>query len=285
MLKIENLTFRYPGRKTPAIDNLSMAFEGGAVYGLLGSNGAGKSTLLYLIAGLLTPQSGEVTLKGVNTRRRLPQTLSDIFIVPDELTLPAVTLDTFVKINAPFYPRFSEQDMYRHLATFEVGDVTRYKLTSLSLGQRKKVFMSFALACNTSLLLMDEPTNGLDIPSKAAFRRFIASSVTDDKTIIISTHQVRDIDKIIDHVVIMDNQTVLLNSSMSEISRKLAFISTADSELINSALVSLPAVGGAQIVIANDGSYDTEANLELLFDLATTKRETINSMFNTVNKQ
>ena len=132
---------------------------------------------------------------------------------------------------------------------------------------------------------MDEPTNGLDIPSKAAFRRFIASSVTDDKTIIISTHQVRDIDKIIDHVVIMDNQTVLLDSSLSEISRKLAFISTADSELINSALVSLPAVGGAQIVIANDGSYDTEVNLELLFDLATTKRETINSMFNTVNKQ
>lgn len=285
MLKIENLTFRYPGRKTPAIDNLSMTFEGGAVYGLLGSNGAGKSTLLYLIAGLLTPKSGEVTLKGVNTRRRLPQTLSDIFIVPDELTLPAVTLGTFVKINAPFYPRFSEQDMYRHLATFEVGDVTRYKLTSLSLGQRKKVFMSFALACNTSLLLMDEPTNGLDIPSKAAFRRFIASSVTDDKTIIISTHQVRDIDKIIDHVVIMDNQTVLLDSSMSEISRKLAFISTADSERINSALVSLPAVGGAQIAIANDGSYDTEVNLELLFDLATSKRETINSMFNTVNKQ
>lgn len=283
MLKIENLTFRYPGRKQAVIEDFSLTLENGGIYGLLGPNGAGKSTLLYLISGLLTPKSGEVTNKGINTRLRLPETLADIFIVPEELTLPPVTLDTYVKMNAPFYPRFSHEDLQRHLATFEVCDIAHYKLSTLSMGQKKKVFMSFALACNTSLLLMDEPTNGLDIPGKVAFRRFIASSATDDKIIVISTHQVRDIDRILDHIIIMDEHKVLLNSSINEISSKLAFIATADRELIDNALVSQPAVGGAQIVIANDGTYDTEVNLESLFELVTTRRDLINALFNANN--
>lgn len=283
MLKIENLTFRYPGRKQAVIEDFSLTLENGGIYGLLGPNGAGKSTLLYLISGLLTPKSGEVTNKGINTRLRLPETLADIFIVPEELTLPPVTLDTYVKMNAPFYPRFSNEDLQRHLATFEVSDIAHYKLSTLSMGQKKKVFMSFALACNTSLLLMDEPTNGLDIPGKVAFRRFIASSATDDKIIIISTHQVRDIDRILDHIIIMDEHKVLLNSSINEISSKLAFIATADRELIDKALISQPAVGGAQIVIANDGTYDTEVNLESLFELVTTRRDLINALFNANN--
>lgn len=283
MLKIENLTFRYPGRKQAVIEDFSLTLENGGIYGLLGPNGAGKSTLLYLISGLLTPKSGEVTNNGINTRLRLPETLADIFIVPEELTLPPVTLDTYVKMNAPFYPRFSNEDLQRHLATFEVSDIAHYKLSTLSMGQKKKVFMSFALACNTSLLLMDEPTNGLDIPGKVAFRRFIASSATDDKIIIISTHQVRDIDRILDHIIIMDEHKVLLNSSINEISSKLAFIATADRELIDKALISQPAVGGAQIVIANDGTYDTEVNLESLFELVTTRRDLINTLFNANN--
>lgn len=283
MLKIENLTFRYPGRKQAVIEDFSLTLENGGIYGLLGPNGAGKSTLLYLISGLLTPKSGEVTNNGINTRLRLPETLADIFIVPEELTLPPVTLDTYVKMNAPFYPRFSNEDLQRHLATFEVSDIAHYKLSTLSMGQKKKVFMSFALACNTSLLLMDEPTNGLDIPGKVAFRRFIASSATDDKIIIISTHQVRDIDRILDHIIIMDEHKVLLNSSINEISSKLAFIATADRELIDKALISQPAVGGAQIVIANDGTYDTEVNLESLFELVTTRRDLINALFNANN--
>lgn len=283
MLKIENLTFRYPGRKQAVIEDFSLTLENGGIYGLLGPNGAGKSTLLYLISGLLTPKSGEVTNKGINTRLRLPETLADIFIVPEELTLPPVTLDTYVKMNAPFYPRFSNEDLQRHLATFEVSDIAHYKLSTLSMGQKKKVFMSFALACNTSLLLMDEPTNGLDIPGKVAFRRFIASSATDDKIIVISTHQVRDIDRILDHIIIMDEHKVLLNSSINEISSKLAFIATADRELIDKALISQPAVGGAQIVIANDGTYDTEVNLESLFELVTTRRDLINALFNANN--
>lgn len=280
MLNIQNLSFRYPRRSQAVLDDFSLKIDNGGIYGLLGPNGAGKSTLLYLISGLLTPKTGEVKFNGVNTRLRLPETLNDIFIVPEELTLPAVKLDSYVKMNAPFYPRFSYEDMQRHLATFEVGNIARYKLSSLSMGQKKKIFMSFALACNTSLLLMDEPTNGLDIPGKAAFRRFIASSASDDKIIIISTHQVRDIDRILDHVIIMDEHRLLLNESINAITDRLAFLATADKELIDLALVAQPGIGGAQIVIENDGSLDTEVNLESLFELATTRRDIINALFN-----
>lgn len=283
MLTIENLTFSYPRRKQAVIEDFSLTLESGGIYGLLGPNGAGKSTLLYLISGLLTPKNGLVKFKNNDTRRRLPETLNDIFIVPEELTLPPVKLDTYVKMNAPLYPRFSKEDMQRHLATFDAGDIACHKLSSLSMGQKKKVFMCFALACNTSLLLMDEPTNGLDIPGKAAFRRFIASSVSDDKIIMISTHQVRDIDRILDHVIIMDNRNLLLNQPINAIAQRLAFLNTADSDIIRRALVAQPGIGGSQVVIENDGSYDTEVNLETLFELATTRRDVIESLFNRLN--
>ena len=285
MLKLEKLTFSYPRRHEPVVDDFSLDLGEGGIYGLLGPNGAGKSTLLYLISGLLTPKSGRVTIKGIDSSRRLPETLSDIFIVPEELTLPAVRLDAYVKMNAPFYPRFSHEDLQRHLSTFEVNDIARYKLSSLSMGQKKKIFMCFALACNTSLLLMDEPTNGLDIPGKAAFRRFIASSASDDRIIVISTHQVRDIDRILDHVIIMNNRSLLLNETINAITDRLAFLNTSDRELIDRALVAQPGIGNAQIIVPNDGSYDTEVNLETPFELATTRRDVIDSLFNTQRKQ
>jgi ABC-2 type transport system ATP-binding protein len=285
MLKLEKLTFSYPRRHEPVVDDFSLDLGEGGIYGLLGPNGAGKSTLLYLISGLLTPKSGRVTIKGIDSSSRLPETLSDIFIVPEELTLPAVRLDAYVKMNAPFYPRFSHEDLQRHLSTFEVNDIARYKLSSLSMGQKKKIFMCFALACNTSLLLMDEPTNGLDIPGKAAFRRFIASSASDDRIIVISTHQVRDIDRILDHVIIMNNRSLLLNETINAITDRLAFLNTSDRELIDRALVAQPGIGNAQIIVPNDGSYDTEVNLETLFELATTRRDVIDSLFNTQRKQ
>lgn len=164
MLQIHDLTFTYPKQKQPTINGLTFDVNDGGVYGLLGPNGAGKSTLLYLISGLLTPKSGDVTFNGIDTRLRRPSTLSDIFLVPEEFSLPEVKLSEYVRRTSAFYPHFSGEDMKRHLEMLEIeGDPN---LGALSMGQKKKVYMSFALACNTPLLLMDEPTNGLDIPAK-----------------------------------------------------------------------------------------------------------------------
>ena len=229
MITVENLSFTYRKSKRVVLHDFSLSFESGRVYGLLGKNGAGKSTLLYLMSGLLTPKGGKVMFHDTDVRRRLPVTLQDMFLVPEEFELPPVSLVSYIELNSSFYPRFSKEDMIKYLHYFEMDmDIN---LGSLSMGQKKKVFMSFALATNTSLLLMDEPTNGLDIPGKSQFRKFIASGMSDDKTIVISTHQVRDIDKVLDHVLIMDESRVLLDESTSSICEKLFFVESDDREL------------------------------------------------------
>lgn len=277
MLQINDLTFSYRRHWQPVLEKFDMSLESGGIYGLLGPNGAGKSTLLYLIAGALKPDSGNVMFKEINTRRRLPMTLNDIFLVPEEFTLPAVSLDKFLKINAPLYPRFSFEDMKRNLSMFDLD--TDLRLDALSMGQKKKVFMCFALSCNTSLLLMDEPTNGLDIPGKSSFRRFVAESMNDDRIFIISTHQVRDIELLLDHVIVMNNRRVLLNKKIVDILRQLRFIHGATPEQIKDAIYSMPTLGGMSVIMPPDGNEDdeTELDLEMLFDYALNNPVSLNA--------
>ncbi|MCB6721671.1 ATP-binding cassette domain-containing protein [Bacteroides fragilis] len=277
MITVENLSFLYRKSKRAVLHDFSLSLEKGRVYGLLGKNGAGKSTLLYLMSGLLTPKSGKVVYHDVDVRRRLPITLQDMFLVPEEFDLPPVSLISYIELNSPFYPRFSKEDMVKYLHYFEMD--INIDLGALSMGQKKKVFMSFALATNTSLLLMDEPTNGLDIPGKSQFRKFIASGMTDDKTILISTHQVRDIDKVLDHVLIMDNSRVLLNESTMSICDKLFFTESENRELLQSSLFSTPSIQGNFLLLPNESGEDSEINLELLFNATLAVSERISALF------
>lgn len=277
MITVENLSFLYRKSKRAVLHDFSLSLEKGRVYGLLGKNGAGKSTLLYLMSGLLTPKSGKVVYHDVDVRRRLPITLQDMFLVPEEFDLPPVSLISYIELNSPFYPRFSKEDMVKYLHYFEMD--INIDLGALSMGQKKKVFMSFALATNTSLLLMDEPTNGLDIPGKSQFRKFIASGMTDDKTILISTHQVRDIDKVLDHVLIMDNSRVLLNESTMSICDKLFFTESENRELLQSSLFSTPSIQGNFLLLPNESGEDSEISLELLFNATLAVPERISALF------
>lgn len=283
MLQVENISFSYRKGKKNVLHDFSLSLEKGRVYGLLGKNGAGKSTLLYLMSGLLTPKSGKVMYHDTDVRRRLPVTLQDMFLVPEEFDLPPISLISYVELNSQFYPRFSKEDMVKYLHYFELEQ--EQDLGALSMGQKKKVFMSFALATNTSLLIMDEPTNGLDIPGKSQFRKFIASGMSDDRTIIISTHQVRDIDKILDHVVIMDNSHVLLDESTANICSKLLFVESDDRELAKTALYTLPSVQGNFLMLPNTEDEESEINLELLFGAALAASEKIAGMFHSKQKE
>ena len=275
MLQTQNLCKYF--RKQKAVNNVSLNIEKKQIYGLLGPNGAGKSTLLYLMSGLLTPKNGKVMFHDTDVRRRLPVTLQDMFLVPEEFELPSVSLVSYIELNSPFYPRFSKEEMIKYLHYFKMDiDID---LGSLSMGQKKKVFMSFALATNTSLLLMDEPTNGLDIPGKSQFRKFIASGMSDDKTIVISTHQVRDIDKVLDHVLIMDNSRVLLNESTMSICDKLFFTESENRELLQSSLFSTPSIQGNFLLLPNESGEDSEINLELLFNATLAVPERISALF------
>lgn len=266
MLNLENVSFSY-SHKTKLISDFSLFIEPGTVCGLLGANGSGKSTLLYLISGLLRPDAGHITVYGQTPHRRKTEFLQDVFIVPEEFNLPPVRLSDFIRINAPFYPRFDYRHLNKCLKLFDLTDDIH--LAKLSMGQKKKVFLSFALSCHTSLLLLDEPTNGLDISSKRAFRQLVTETMDDSRIIMISTHQVYDIDKIIDHVVITSVEGVLLNAAISEITGRLKFSFTTDRDRVAGALISLPVNGGFSIIepLGNQDE-ETEMNLESLYELA-----------------
>ncbi len=278
MVRIENLTFGYK-RKSRVYEDFSLDIPTGQVVGLLGKNGTGKSTLLYLICAMLRPDKGRVLMKGVDTGKRLPQTLADMFIVPEEYYLPKISLKQYVALNAPFYPKFSNEQLEACLRDFDLpSDV---KLGELSMGQKKKAFISFALAANTSLLLMDEPTNGLDIPSKSQFRKVIASGMSDEKSIIISTHQVRDIDKMLEHLIMIDGNNVLLDHSVNAILDKLYFSEQSMNEPVDDALFVQPSVYGNSVISLNRSGEESPLNLELLFNAVLAERD----KFQTILKQ
>ncbi len=280
MLQINNISFGYNKKRGNLFSDFSLNLEAGNVYGLLGKNGAGKSTLIYLMTGLLTPQSGEALMDGVNVRERLPKTMSDLFLVPEEFDLPRLSIKQYVSINAPFYPNFSMEDMQRYLEIFEMSDYIDVNMHSMSMGQKKKVFMAFAFATNTSVLIMDEPTNGLDIPSKSQFRKLVTTGMSDDRMMLISTHQVRDISDILDHVVIIDNSKVLLNASFADVTNKLAFrpLRAGDEPLF---VVQSP-FGPLAAVRAESGE-ETVVDLEMLFNATLQNPAAINNLFTAKN--
>lgn len=282
MIECNNLTFAY-NKSLPVLNDFNLTISNGGIYGILGKNGAGKSTLLSLMCGLLTPKSGEVLLDGINVRRRLPSTLSNTFLVPEEFELPHISMEEYCRINAPFYPNFDLEDLKHNLEMFEL--TFNINLGQLSMGQKKKAFMSFALACNTGVLIMDEPTNGLDITSKVQFRRFIASHMTDERIIIISTHQVHDIELLLDHIIIVDNRSLLLNQPTANITRRLRFFNTltAPDTEDSSLLFAQRGVGGfANVALrpGDDSDEETDINLESLYELCCRNPMLITRIFN-----
>ena len=277
MFSLNNLSFSYKKRGGDLFHDLSLELATGNIYGLLGKNGAGKSTLINLMTGLLTPKSGEVTLDGNNVRERLPKTMSDIYLIPEEFVMPHLTLKQYVSINAPFYPNYSSDDLQRNLDIFEMGDSMDVKLHSLSMGQKKKVFIAFAFATNTRVLIMDEPTNGLDIPSKSQFRKLVSSGMTDDKMMLISTHQVRDISEILDHVTIIDQSKVLLNAPITDVTRRLAFRPMHEGD---KPLFVQSSVMGSLVVVPADPDEETAVDLEMLFNATLQNPDAINQLFN-----
>lgn len=280
IMQVERIAFNYGWRQQKSVfSDFSLSLERGKVYGLLGLNGAGKSTLIYLMAGLLTPKSGRVTIDGCNVRDRLPSTLGNLFVVPEEFELPHMSLKEYATLNGALYPRFSYDDLLRNLEIFDINPEIK-SLSSLSMGQKKKVLMSFAFATHTDLMLMDEPTNGLDIPGKSQFRRLVAREMSDNRTIVISTHQVRDIDRCIEHVVIIDDSKVLLDESVARITSKLQFVENGTATDAQSAIYSQPSVMGYSIVVPNNGGDETEVNLETLFNATLGNSDKISEIFN-----
>ena len=213
MIDISNVTFEYRKGK-PVLKDFSLSFPQCGVYGLLGKNGTGKSTLLYLISGLLRPRHGEVRVDGMLSANRQPEMLREIFLVPEEYDLPSVSLKSYTRALKSFYPRFSDELLRKCIEVFDLE--MDMQLGTLSMGQKKKVYMCVALATGTRVLLMDEPTNGLDILSKSQFRKVVVQGMEEDKTVLVSTHQVHDVERLLDHVTIINGNQVLMHGPLNE---------------------------------------------------------------------
>ncbi len=276
MVDINNLSFGYKKNKT-LFSDLNLTLEKGRIYGLLGKNGSGKTTLLKQIAGILHPHSGTLQINNEVPQKRTPKVLASYYLIPEEFQTPGITVKTFLKVTAPFYPNFNETSFYEYLKEFNID--TEQKLSKMSYGQKKKVLISFGMASDTPLLISDEPTNGLDIPSKSIFRKLTASALNEDKLFVISTHQVKDIEGIIDTIVVLDEGKIVFNQSIDKVSEKLGF-KTVKSPDDDNILYTEKTFAGYNAVVRNTGNEPSNIDIELLFNSIIAKDSKVIAEFN-----
>jgi len=276
MVEINNLNFGYKKKET-LFSELNLELKEGRIYGLLGKNGSGKTTLLKQIAGLLHPQSGTVSLNDEVPQKRTPKVLASYYMIPEEFETPGINVKTFLKVTAPFYPGFKTKEFYEYLEEFKID--TKQKLNKMSYGQKKKFLISFGMAADTPLLITDEPTNGLDIPSKSIFRKLMASALSENKLFVISTHQVKDIEGIIDTVVVLEDGKIVFNQALENISDKLCFktLKSIDDENV---LYAEKGITGYSAVVRNTGEEASHINTELLFNSIIAKDSKVVNEFN-----
>jgi ABC-2 type transport system ATP-binding protein len=274
MIDIQNLSFSY--KKTPVFDNISLSFREGNIYGLLGENGVGKTTLLKLVCGLQRPTSGTCSVDGLTSHDRLPEMLQRITFLPDEVKLPDnSTPQCFVDELQPFYPNFAQATFLHLMQEFEVTPDRKFK--EMSFGQQKKSLIAASLSLGTDYVLFDEPTNGLDIPSKAQFRSILSRRLEERNTIIISTHQVKDVENLIDPIVILNSNAVLLDASVQRIQQKLFF--EYGGEQRPDALYSEMQPGGFLNVVPNQTGEESQLNIEALFNAVLRNKNTVRELF------
>lgn len=273
MIRIEKLGFSYG--QVPVLKNITMNLEPGRIYGLLGENGVGKTTLLTLLAGLKKPLQGSIDIDGSAPYSRTPQVLETQFYLADEMLPVPMKAAEYARITGEFWPNYKQDTFEEIMELFE--NTSDKKMNEMSTGQLKKTYISFALALGCKYLFLDEPTNGLDIPSKAQFRSALMKYTGEDSTIVISTHQVRDLENIIDPIIILDRQDVLLNASLEDISRKLYF--DYGTQLHPESLYSEQLPGGFIQVYPNAEGADSKVNIEALFNAVHHNKEFIKGLF------
>lgn len=275
MVHIQNLHFSY--RRRPVFSGMDLELLPGHIYGLFGRNGTGKSTLLRSIAGFLFPKQGSIVAMGFTPGKRQPAFLASYFHVPEDFQLPDISLADWIQGISPFYPNFNQRrfDTYTHEFSIPSFD----KLHELSYGQQKKVLISLALATDAPLLLMDEPTNGLDIHSKSQFRKVIAGAIDDSKCILISTHQVNDLQHLIDDIVILEEGKILFNQPIVRIAELLLFKHSFDEQEARKAIYSESTVRGQTLILPNNKGEDSRPDLEMLYKAVLLNGNKINQLF------
>ncbi len=275
MINIEKMSFNYPSQPL-LFNNLDLSIQSGEIHGLLGKNGAGKTTLLKIIAGMRFPVTGSCQAFGYETRKRSPEFLKEIYFVPEEFYTPPISMKRYVDIYAKFYPNFNRESLTTYLQEFELPK--KGNLSAFSYGMKKKFLISFGIATNCKILILDEPTNGLDIPSKSKLRRILASAVNNERSFIISTHQVRDIDQLIDPVLIIEDGKVLFHHTIEEINKKLS-LKQVNNLPTEGVLYSEKTLDGYSMLTERADEDSRAIDIETLFNAVINNKEKINQIF------
>ena len=277
MISIQHLTFGYRKRQT-VLEDLNLELPPGHIYGLLGRNGVGKSSLLHHLCGLLFPDQGSCQVMGQIPGRRAPSFLQQIFLLPEEIYIPDIPIRRYLHMQAPFYPTFDTFLFYAYLKEFNVP--VENTLQGMSYGQKKKVMISFALATRAKVLLLDEPTNGLDIPSKRQFRKIIAGSLREDQLMLISTHQVKDLDSLIDYVLVIEDKKIIIQAPIDQITEKLVFRQVMDLNEITAPIYSEGGLKGHAVVAHNHDLVHSRMDMEMFFNAVLIEKNQILPLFN-----
>jgi ABC-2 type transport system ATP-binding protein len=275
MIDLENVGFRYGRRGQALFTNLNLHLPAGTLCGLLGANGAGKSTLLRLIAGLSFPQSGQCKVLGHQPRQRKPEFLADVFLLPEEFQLPAILSASYENRYGTLYPRFDHPLFHRLLGELQIPH--QQKLSTLSQGQKKKFLLAFGLATQARLLILDEPTNGLDIPSKSLFRRLLIDHFDPARSFLISTHQSHDLQGLIDSVMVLAQGEILLHETVETLESQLQM--TVETRQPVDALYSERTLEGFKVIRQNESGEESRLDLEVVFGLTVTGPARIRELF------
>ncbi len=275
MITTKQLGFAYSRKAKPLFDGLDLELPAGTICGMLGANGAGKSTLLKILAGLIFPQQGRCEVLGYQPGERLPSFLADVFLLPEELHVPALNAQQYASLYGSLYPRFDRSQFFALLNEFMLP-VDR-KASTFSHGQKKKFLLAFGIATNTRLLIMDEPTNGLDIPSKSQFRKVLINHFDPARTFIISTHQVHDLQSLIDSVLVIAEGKILLHETLETVAQRLSV--EVEHQNPSDALFAEQTLEGFRVLRENHSGVESSVDLSLLFGFVTGQKAQAQAVF------
>ncbi len=202
VIRTDKLCLSYKGKQ--ALDKLSLQLPRGGVHAIVGANGAGKSTLFRVLLGFACADSGSAAVLGCDSRALTPALRARIGFVNEEHTLPAwMRVQELAHMQRRLYPLWNQERYRQVLANFNVAD--RQKISELSRGERAGVSLALALAQGPELLILDEPTLGLDVVAKRAFLdALLQTSLDDGATVVYCSHQMEEIERVADNLVILE---------------------------------------------------------------------------------
>ena len=202
--------------KKPALNDISLKLERGKIIGLLGPNGSGKTTLIKLINGLLTPDSGQIFVDGmpIGTESHLA-----VSYLPDKTYLPDwMKVSDMMKMFSDFYSNFDDAKARDMLSRLNISESDRLK--ALSKGNKEKVQLILVMSRNAKLYLLDEPIGGVDPAARDYILNTIITTNNPDASVVISTHLISDIEKVLDEAVFINNGNIVLHETIDNIREK-----------------------------------------------------------------